>query len=110
MRSNRQTVYLSGPITGMPENNYREFKLAEERINAMGFETLVPHDFFFGIDTREFKHNDYMRECIKQMMDADIVVTLKDWEQSKDCKMEVTIAREMDIPVQHIISFLNGKS
>ena len=99
-------VYISGPITDMPELNYPEFKHAEEKINALGLDTLVPHDFFQDIDTGGFIHNDYMRVCIAEMMKADLVVTLKDWELSKGCKMEVNIAREIEIPVIHIVSFL----
>jgi hypothetical protein len=102
----RLLVYISGPITGLPDNNYYEFMHAQERINAAGLDCLVPHEFFTHIDTVGFKHDDYMRVCIAEMMKADIIVTLKDWELSKGAKMEVNIAREMQMPVKHIVAFL----
>lgn len=90
----------------MPELNYPEFIHAQEKLNALGFKTIIPHDLFQFMDTKEFKHNDFMRHCIKNMMDADFVVTLKDWDQSKGAKMEVAIARELEMEVIHIIAFL----
>lgn len=98
-------IYLSGPITGTPQNNYPEFKKVEERMNAVGLKVLVPHDFFEGMDTSEFKHNDYMRICIEKMMKATLIVTLKGWEDSVGCKMEINIARELNIPVQPVSTF-----
>ena len=90
----------------MEQLNYPEFIKCQERLNALGYDSVVPHDIFQGMDTREFVHMDYMKHCIKEMVFCDMVVTLKDWDTSKGAKMEVAIAREMDIEVVHIIAFL----
>lgn len=110
MNNTKTTVFLSGPIFGLQTLNYNEFKLAEERINALGYKTIIPHDLFDEIDMTEVNQQIYKRVCVKHMMDANVVVTLQDWEQCPFSKNQVLVAREMEIPVQHIITFLNGKS
>ncbi len=102
----KRKIYLVGPITGLEKLNYPEFIMAQELLNALGMDTVVPHDIFQGMDTSNFEHNDYMKHCIKEMVFCDTVVTLKDWELSKGAKMEVNIAREMGMEVIHIVSFL----
>ena len=107
--ANEKTVYLSGPITNMPQNNYKEFAFAQAKIQSLGYTVINPHDLFNGVDTKDFTHDDYMRCCIVAMMNADIIVTLHGWEDSIGAVMEVSIARTMkSFTVIHIVSFLNN--
>lgn len=99
----KKTIYLSGPITGLPQNNYKEFALAQERVEALGYKVLNPHEFFEGKDTRQWDHPDFMRVCIAEMMKADLIVTLPGWEHSIGAKMEVDIARILNIEVTNYI-------
>lgn len=99
----KKTIYLSGPITGLPQNNYKDFALAQERIEALGHKVLNPHEFFEQKDVRDWTHNDFMRVCIAEMMKADLVVTLPGWEKSIGATIEVQIARLMYIEVTNYI-------
>ncbi len=101
------TIYLSGPQIGIPGNIFSEFKLVEEKLIELGLRVLIPNDFFEHIDTVGFKQNDFMRERVKRMMEADIILTLENWEHDRDCKNEVIIARLLDIPVKHIVTFIS---
>lgn len=103
MSDTKKTIYLSGPITGLPQNNYKEFALAQERIEALGYKVLNPHEFFEGKNTRDWEHQDFMRVCIAEMMKADLVVTLPGWEKSLGATIEVQIARLMYIEVTNYI-------
>lgn len=110
---NKKTIYLSGPITGMPENNFREFALVEERLNAMGYNVINPHVICQNVNPKLFKNEEEywqhcMRLCVAEMAAfADTVLTLKGWEDSRGAKEEVGIARELGfITVEHIVAFL----
>ncbi len=99
----QKTIYLSGPITGLPENNYKGFALAQERLESLGHKVLNPHEFFEGSNTRDWTHDDFMRICIAEMMKADEVVTLPGWEHSKGAMIEVKIARLMFMDITNYI-------
>ena len=109
----KQIVYLSGPITDLPENNFSAFAHAQEKIEAMGYVVLNPHEICRFIDpalyeTKELHWEACMRECCANLPYAHCVVTLEGWEKSKGARKEVAIARELGfIPVHFILTFLN---
>lgn len=111
-----EVVYLSGPISNMPGDNFKEFALAQEKIEAMGFKVLNPHEICRFIDpglydSTEAHWEACMRECCAKLPYAHHLVTLQGWEISKGAKKEVAIARELGfIKVHHIITFLNSKN
>ena len=100
-------VYLSGPITGMPENNRRVFTDFERRIrkiaprkikvyNPIKFKKTV--DRRFAGSSRKPEWEDYMRFDIAKLMEADCVCLLKGWELSKGAALEYYIAIRLGIP------------
>ncbi len=96
-------IYISGPITGRSELNLPQFRSAEEKIKSFGMKPVVPHDLVEGLDTEAFKWEDYMRICIKAMMDCEAVITLDDWEESPGACIEVQLARSLNMDVYHIV-------
>ncbi len=112
----KKTVYISGPISDIAEGNYREFALMQEKIEAMGYTVLNPHEICRFIDPSLYATKDEhweacMRECLAKLPYAHILVTLKDWELSKGASIEVSIARQTGfIEVHHYITFLNPKN
>lgn len=112
----KKVVYLSGPITGMDENNYKAFAHCQEKIEAMGFQVLNPHEICQFIDPKLYEtEEDFwqacMRECCSKLPYAHHIVTLEGWENSRGAKKEVAIARELGfIEVHHIITFLKAKN
>lgn len=109
----KPTVYISGPVTGMPNNNFEGFALAEEKINAMGYVTLNPMEVCCEVNPKEFatanEYWDYcMRLCLITMLNDTntMVVTLDGWEMSRGAVIEVDLARKLGMPVVHIVKFL----
>lgn len=95
----REKVYISGPITGIPSLNIQAFRDAEQKIRSMGMNPVVPHDLFEGIDTQDFKWEDFMRGCIKCLMDCDAVITIEGWNDSEEARIEVDLARKLKMDV-----------
>jgi hypothetical protein len=83
------TIYISGAITGQPDGNKRLFNYAEAQIVAAGHKAINPHKVCEGI-TGEW--SDYMRACIKALMDADAILLLPEWENSRGAKIEMMLA------------------
>jgi hypothetical protein len=97
-------VYISGPITGIQSNNIHAFRDAEEKIRSMGMIPVVPHDFFEGVDTQNFVWEDYMKTCIKELMNCDAVVTIDGWNESRGAQIEVDLARKLGYEVLPLVS------
>lgn len=87
-------VYISGPMTGIPEFNYPAFHAAEAAWAAAGWEVLNPARNPDGLSWAE-----YMRLDIAMVLRADMLVTLPGWEASRGAQLEWTIATALDIPV-----------
>lgn len=94
-------VYISGPITGFEEGNFSAFKQMEDRLKELECGIINPHRLFTTDEVQNFQWEDFMKRCIKHMMDADLVVTLDEWHNSKGATMEVHIAHSLGIKVTH---------
>jgi hypothetical protein len=97
-------LYLSGPMTGLPEFNYPAFREATKTLRDKGFDVFDPSEMFGGDSSRD--KSEYMREDIKALLDCSLVVLLPGWENSEGAKLEVEVARQCNIPVKSIGDFL----
>ena len=100
------TIYISGPMTGQPDNNLDAFKHAQTVLEAAGHTVINPHDISETVNMRCFDrgkvadYEDYLKEDIIQMLtNADTVLVLGGWRQSKGAKLEMANALACGIPV-----------
>ena len=109
-------VYISGPITGIKNNNADAFFKMENELNRVFHDKLYLKiinpitlgkrvDMYFDEishirqtnETPEWK--DYMRACIAELVYCTHVIVLKNYEKSKGVKTELFIAKSLEIPV-----------
>jgi nucleoside 2-deoxyribosyltransferase len=88
-------LYLSGPMTGIENYNHELFDRVAAEFRLVGFEVCSPAEFFDGDVTRERK--EYMREAMTYILEADTVVLLPGWENSKGARIEAAVAQELDL-------------
>lgn len=88
-------VYISGPMTGYEDLNFPAFYEAEEILKSRGFEVINPAAIEQPIKTWEA----CMRKDIIELMRADMVVTLPNWEKSKGARLEVEIGLGLGMKV-----------
>jgi len=106
------TVYISGPISGRPDNNKLAFQDAMSRLweikRTTRFCTIkiinpLTHivkrlEKQFAAKGKEPQWADYMRACIKKLAEADCVFFLADWAKSDGASIERYIAKRLGIP------------
>ena len=80
-------VYISGPMTGIPEFNRPEFDRAADRVRAAGHEPVLPAPY---VDGKSYE--EYLRDDIRMLLDCDGIYMLPGWQESKGAKIEHMIA------------------
>ena len=71
-------IYISGPMSGIPDNNRDEFSSMASLIQAKGHEPVNPHDIGMEVDTRikNPSYLDYLKADIAVLMFCDAYVLL----------------------------------
>lgn len=89
-------LYLSGPMTGLPEYNYPAFHREADRLRQLGYTVINPAEI-------EHEHDrtweSYMRNDIKALMEAEAVAVLEGWYDSKGARIEVLLAKQLGMKV-----------
>lgn len=111
-------LYIAGPMTGLPDDNYPAFHNAAAQLREAGYEVLSPAEgaatadeiqrsLQLGVAFRETM--DYQRvlnRAIKMLMQADAVCVLDGWENSQGAQVEVQTARLEKKPVRTLGEWL----
>lgn len=105
-RGSMTTLYIAGPMTGLPENNYPAFRDAASILAKAGYGVLNPVE-------NEKKRTDntrwvvgnrapwswYMRRSLEQIAVADGMAVLPRWQNSKGATLEVDLALQLGMQV-----------
>jgi hypothetical protein len=108
-------VYLSGRITGMRNENRRNFTKEQNKIESAlahlpQLHIVNPNQLaeivrlkFAGINQNRYKAikpqwSDYMRHCISKLCEAQCAYFMKGWQKSKGATLERHIAKTLGIP------------
>uniref|UniRef100_UPI003F6EF191 DUF4406 domain-containing protein n=1 Tax=Enterobacter ludwigii TaxID=299767 RepID=UPI003F6EF191 len=70
-------IYITGPMSGLPEFNRPAFFKAAEEISARGHCVLNPATLPDGLT-----HHEYMDICQSMARSADAIFLLSGWESS----------------------------
>lgn len=90
-------VYVSGPMTGLPEHNFPAFKAAAAELRAAGYGVEDPADK--GI-VPGWSWSDYLRYDLGVLVKCDQVATLPGWRKSPGARLEVLVAKALGMPVR----------
>jgi len=93
-------IYISGPMSGLPEHNFPAFFAAEERLKQAGFQPLNPARNFGGDTERE--RSEYILADLELLLQCDGLAMLPGWGKSRGAKLEYLLAWELRLPVLDI--------
>ena len=89
------TAYISGPVTGMPNRNEEQFEALARKLEAIGFETMVPTR----IVPPSAGWESAMKICLSALTKCDLLIAMPGWQQSRGASIEHDIAKQLGIPV-----------
>lgn len=104
------TIYIAGPMTGLPEYNLPAFAAEADALQALGYAAVNPGRHGAGDDTagRVRGWSDYMRLGLADLLGCDGVALLPGWEASRGAQLEVHVARALGMPVEPLDHWLGS--
>lgn len=88
-------IYLSGPMTGLPELNFPLFHSETARLRSLGYEVINPAE----LNPAGGSWGDCMRRDIIELLNCDTIALLKGWDRSEGAFLEITIAKRLGLTV-----------
>lgn len=85
-------VYISGPMTGLPDYGRKSFYEAQKILEREGYLVLNPATMPLGM-----RYEQYMAISIVMLQQADYICMLPGWEYSKGARAERAYADSVRI-------------
>lgn len=89
-------IYISGPMTGMPEYNFPEFNRITKEWRAEGWEVRNPAEKG-ELDGWEWE--DYLRYDLIDVAQCDSLAQLRGWSKSRGAKLEYYVAKKLGLTI-----------
>lgn len=93
-----RTIYLSGPISGMPEKNHPLFMRVAGCLRGMGHRVYNPREFTWTEPTFP-KRKAFAEYCAFICNEADTIVLLPGWQKSKGATTEHGLAENCSLDI-----------
>ncbi len=95
----RERIYLSGPMTGLPECNFPAFHAAARRLRAQGHTVVNPAELNPDPGT---PWTQCLRVDLRAMLTCSRIVLLPGWHASDGAHLELHVAHRVGIAVDHV--------
>lgn len=97
-------LYIAGPMTGLPDLNYRAFFDAETALHDAGYEVENP--------ARNQAEGTaswlaFMRMSLVQISRVDGIALLPGWRDSKGAQIEEDLGRKLGLHVRYLHTWLD---
>lgn len=87
-------IYISGPMTGLPDFNYPAFNQAAAELRAQGYHVENPAE-----NPERSTWAEYMKSAVAQLTACDMIKMLPGWEESRGAIIEHKLAQDLGIEV-----------
>jgi Domain of unknown function (DUF4406) len=89
-------VYISGPMSGLPDLNFPAFNAAAQQLRGLGIDAVNPAEIN---PDSGMAWADCMRADIKALCDCDALALLPGWEASRGAHLELHLAHRLEMKV-----------
>ena len=96
-------IYISGPMTGLPDLNVPAFNAAAAELRAKGLDVVNPAEL--NPNPATSWHERMLG--FKALCDCDTLVLLSGWKTSRGAQLELNIARALDMRIATIDGLLS---
>lgn len=114
------TVYVAGPMTGIPEHNVPAFDRAAAALRGQGFAVVTPPDitrslgrYVEGIGDdgtiTEAAYRFLVRHDFRALLECDAMAMLPGWRRSKGAKSEYLVGVQLGIPIYTAAGLIAGR-
>jgi hypothetical protein len=108
-------VYLSGPMTGLPDDNIPAFNRTAQALRACGYEVANPPELTAHltappVNSPEFQHfyQTCLRIDIRALTHCDAIALMPGWERSNGAHLETHTAHRLGLTVWHVDDLLRA--
>jgi len=92
-------VYLSGPMTGLPNHNYPAFHRAAAALRQAGHRVVNPAEIPFAPGST---WQQCMRADLQAMLACDAIALMAGWERSAGAQLELHVAHRVGLQVLYV--------
>lgn len=96
-------IYVAGPMTGLPDDNYPAFRDAAAQLAAEGFAVEDPST---NVNPTPDDYHGWLRAGLRQLVECDAVALLPGWEASGGARLEVNVAATLGLRVAPLSQWL----
>jgi hypothetical protein len=89
-------IYLSGPMTGVRDQNRPLFHAEAKRLRELGYDVVSPAEI---CPDPKASWEACVRADIAQLVYCHGIAMLPDWERSRGARLEYHIATQLGMPV-----------
>lgn len=90
-------IYLSGPMTGIPEHNFPAFNAEAARLRDLGYDVINPVDLN-PIEAQSSWHQ-CMRNDLAALLTCDALALLDGWQGSAGAHLEMHVAHRVGMEI-----------
>ena len=90
-------IYIAGPMTGLPEENYPAFHAEAQRLRCAGWHVENPAEN--PVPPCGGTWEGYMRLALAQLVTCDSITLLPGWSRSKGACIEHFVAVQLGLAV-----------
>lgn len=89
-------IYISGPMSGMPEHNFPAFNAEAARLRGLGYDIVNPVDINPDVST---PRNECLRKDLMALLTCDTIAMLPGWQESTGAHLEMHVAHRIGMPI-----------
>lgn len=100
-------LYLSGPMTGVPDLNRPAFTKAAKALRKKGYSVVNPPELDKNDPQRSWE--GCLRRDISHEMKCKAIATLPRWKKSRGANLEIYIGKSLKLPIHPVSHYLKRR-